>query len=92
MNFSEFEIIEKIRKSTAAIRRHEAELAKQEKLSAENQLLARRLGLEKNAEGQALRASEETALNSMRAKLAEMKIAHSKLIHEHGRPPEPLPE
>ena len=92
MNFSEFEIIERIRKSTAAIRICEKELAKQEKLSAENQLLARRLGLDKNAEGEALRASEETALNSMRAKLAEMKVAHSKFIHEHGRPPEPLPE
>jgi arginyl-tRNA synthetase len=92
VNFSEFELIEKIRKSTAAIRRCEKELAKQEKHSAENQLLARRLGLDKNAEGEAVRASEEATVNSMRTKLAEMKVAHNKFVHEHGRPSELFPE
>ena len=92
MNFSEFELIEKIRKSTAAIRRCEKELAKQEKHSAENQLLARRLGLDKNAEGEAVRASEEATVNSMRTKLAEMKIAHNRFVHEHGHPSELFPE
>ena len=62
MNFSEFETIQKIKKSAAAIRKHEKELAKQEKVLAENQLLAERLGLDKNAEGQTLRASEEAAI------------------------------
>ena len=84
MNFSEFEIIRKIKKSTSAIRKFEKELAKQEKLSTENQMLAQRLGLDKNAESQALRASEEDAVNSMRTKLAEMKVTHNKFVHEHG--------
>jgi hypothetical protein len=92
VNFSEFEVIEKIRKSTAAIRRCEKELAKQEKLSAENQLLARRLGLDKNAAGEALRASEEATVNSMRTKLEEMKVAHNKFVHEHDHPSELFPE
>ena len=92
MNFSEFEIIKKINKSTTAIRRCEKELAKQEKLSAENQLLARRLGLDKNAEGEALRASEEATVNSMRTKLAEMKVAHNKFVNERGHLSEIFPE
>jgi hypothetical protein len=92
VNFSEFEITEKIRKSTATIRRCEKELAKQEKLSAENQLLARRLGLDKNADGEALRVSEEATVNSMRTKLAEMKVAHNKFVHEHDHPSELFPE
>ena len=92
MNFSEFKIIQKIKKSTTTISRHEAELAKREKLSAENQLLAQRLGLDKNAESQALRAAEEATVNSMRTKLAEMKVAHNKFVHEHGYPSELFPE
>ena len=92
MNFSEFEIIRKIKKSTEAIRRYEKELAKQEKLSAENHLLAQRLGLDKNSESQALRASEEAAVNSMRTKLAEMKVTHNKFVHEHGYRSELFPE
>jgi hypothetical protein len=88
VNFSEFEIMQKIKKSTAAIRRYEKELEKHEKLSAENQLLAQRLGLDKNAESQALRASEEAAVNSIRTKLAEMKVTHNKFVHEHGYPSE----
>ena len=84
MNFSEFETIQKIRKSAAAIRKQEKELAKQEKALAENQLLAQRLGLDKNAEGQTLRASAEALVNSMRAKLAEMKATHNKFVHENG--------
>jgi hypothetical protein len=86
------EIIQKINKSTAVIRKYEKELAKQEKLSAENQLLAQRLGLDKNAESQALRASEEAAVNSMRTKLAQMKATHNKFVHEHGYRSELLPE
>ena len=92
MNFSEFEIIQKIKKSTASIRRLEKELAKQEKLSADNQLLAQRLGLDKNAESQALRASEEASVHSMRTKLAEMKVVHNKFVHEHGYPSELFPD
>jgi hypothetical protein len=92
VNFSEFEIIQKIKKSTTTIRRYERELAKQEKLSAGNQLLAQRLGLDKDAETQSLRASEEAAVNSMRNKLAEMKVAHNKFAHEHGYPSELFPE
>ena len=84
MNFSEFDIIKKIKKSTTAVRAYEKELAKKEKLSAENQLLAERLGLDKNAESQALRASNEATINSMRTKLAEMKVAHNKFVQEHG--------
>jgi len=92
VNFSELVIIEKIKKSTTAIRRYEKELAKQEKLSAESQLLARRLGLHKNAESEVLRVSEEAAVNSMRTKLAEMKVAHNKFVHEHGHPSDLFPE
>jgi len=84
VDFSEFEVIQKIRKSAAAIRRYEKELAKLEKALSENQLLAQRLGLDKSAESQALRASEEVAVQSMRTKLAEMKVAHNNFVHEHG--------
>jgi hypothetical protein len=82
VNLAEFEISQKIRKSVMAIRRYQKELAKREKALAENQLLAQRLGLDKNAEGQTLRASEEAAVNSMRTKLAEMEVAHNKLVQE----------
>ena len=92
MNFSEFETIQKIKKSAAAIRKHEKELAKQEKVLAENQLLAERLGLNKNAEGQTLRAAAEAAVNSMRTKLAEMKATHNKFVHENGLTLEQFPE
>lgn len=92
MNVSVFEIIQKIKKSTAAIRKYEKELAKQEKLASENQRLAQRLKLDKNAESQALRASEQGALDSMRTKLAEMKLTHNKFVHEHGYPSELFPE
>jgi hypothetical protein len=92
VNFSEFDIIKKIKKSTTAVRTYEKELAKKEKLSAENQLLAERLGLDKNAESQVLRASNEAIVNSMRTKLAEMKVAHNKLVQEYGYPSELLLE
>ena len=92
MNFSEFEIIQKIKKSTTTIRRYESELAKQEKLSAGNQLLAQRLGLDKDAETQSLRASEEATVISMRTKVAEMKVAHNKFVHERGHPSQLFPE
>ena len=92
MNFAEFEIIEKIRKSKAAIRKYQSELAKQEKASAENQRLVQRLGLDKNANGQALRASEESTIGTMRTKLAEMKAAHNKFASEHGYSADVLPE
>ena len=92
MNFSEFETIQKIKKSAAAIRKHEKELAKQEKALAENQLLAQRLGLDKDAEGQSLRASAEAAVSSMRTKLAEMKATHNKFVHENGLRLELFPE
>ena len=92
MNFSEFEAIQKIRKSAAAIRKQEKELAKQEKALAENQLLAQRLGLNKNADGQTLGASSEALVNAMRAKLAEMKSTHNKFVHENGLRLELFPE
>ena len=92
MNFSEFETIQKINKSAAAIRKQEKELAKQEKALAENQLLARRLGLDKNAEAQTVRASAEAAVSSMRTKLAEMKTTHNRFVHESGLRFELFPE
>lgn len=92
MNFSEFETIQKIKKSAAAIRKQEKELAKQEKALAENQLLTRRLGLDKNAEAQTVRASAEAAVSSMRTKLAEMKTTHNKFVHESGLRFELFPE
>jgi hypothetical protein len=92
VNFSDFDIIKKIKKSTTAVRTCEKELAKKEKLSAENQLLAERLGLDKNAESQALRVSNEATINSMRTKLAEMKVAHNTFVQEHGYPSELLLE
>ena len=92
MNFSEFETIQKIKKSAAAIRKQEKELAKQEKTLAENQLLARRLGLDKNAEAQTVRASAEAAVSSMRTKLAEMKTTHNKFVHQSGLRFELFPE
>jgi regulator of replication initiation timing len=85
VNFSEFATIEKIRKSAAAIRQQQRELAKQEKALAENHKLAERLGLEKNAEA-------EAAVNSMRARIAEMKATHNKFVHEKGLGLELFPE
>ena len=84
MNYSEFEIIQKIKKSAAAIRKEEKELAKRERALAENQLLVQRLGLDKNVGTQTVRASAEAAVNSMRAKLAEMKAKHNKFVHSSG--------
>ena len=84
MNFPEFETIQKIRKSAAAIRKEEKELTKREKVLAENELLAQRLRLDNNAEAQAQRASAEAAVNSMRTKVAEMKATHNKLVQENG--------
>jgi hypothetical protein len=84
VNYSEFEIIQKIKKSAAAIRKEEKELAKRERALAENQLLVQRLGLDKDAGTQTVRASAEAAANSMRAKLAEMKAKHNKFVHSSG--------
>jgi hypothetical protein len=84
VNYSEFEIIQKIKKSAAAIRKEEKELAKRERALAENQLLVQRLGLDKDAGTQTVRASAEAAVNSMRAKLAEMKAKHNKFVHSSG--------
>ena len=92
MNFSEFETIQKIKKSAAAIRKQEKEVEKQERVLAQNQLLAQRLGLDKNAETQTVRASAEVAVNSMRSKLAEMKATHNKFAHENGLLSELFPE
>jgi hypothetical protein len=84
VNFSEFETIQKIKKSAAAIRKEDKELAKREKILAENALLAQRLGLNNNAEARAQRASSEVAVNSMRTKVAEMKATHNKFVQENG--------
>lgn len=89
MNYSEFETIQKIKKSAAAIRKEERELAKREKALAENQLLVQKLGLDKNVGAQ---ASAEAAINSMRAKLAEMKTKHNKFVHKNGLRLELFPE
>jgi hypothetical protein len=83
VNYSEFETIQKIKKSAAAIRKEEKELAKREKALAENQQLVQRLGLDKNMETQTVRTSAEAAVNSMRAKLAEMKAKHNKFVHSN---------
>jgi hypothetical protein len=92
VNYSEFETIQKIKKSAAAIRKEEKELAKREKALAENQLLVQRLGLDKNVETQTVPASAEAAVNSMRAKLAEMKAKHNKFVHSNGLRLELFPE
>jgi hypothetical protein len=92
VNYSEFETIQKIKKSAAVIRKEEKELAKREKALAEGQLLVQRLGLDKNMEGQTVRTSAEDAISSMRAKLAEMKAKHNKFVHENGLGLELFPE
>ena len=92
MDLSEFENIQRLKKSTEASRRLERDLAKQEKASAEHQRLTQRLGLDKKAEGQTVRASEEAAVHSMRTKLAEMKAEHNKFAKEHGYSAELFPE
>jgi hypothetical protein len=92
VNYSEFETIQTIKESAAAIRKEEKELAKLEKALAENQLLMQRLGLDKSLEAQTARASAEATINSMRAKVAEMKAKHNKSIHENGLRLELFPE
>ena len=92
MNYSQFETIQKIKKSAAAIRKEEEkELAKREKALAENQLLVQRLGLDENAEAPTVRASAE-AVNSMRSQIAEMKAKHNKFVQENGLRLELFPE
>jgi hypothetical protein len=92
VNYSEFEIIQKIKKSAAAIRKEEKELAKREKALGENQLLLQRLGIDKNVGAHTVHASVEVAVNSMRAKLAEMKAKHNNFVHENGLRLELFPE
>ena len=72
MNFADFEIIQKVKKLATAIHREQRELAKQEKTLADNQALAQRLGLNKNAEA-------EAAVNSLRDKIGKMRAEHNKL-------------
>lgn len=91
VNYSEFETIQKIKKSAAAIRKEEKELAKREKALAENQLLVQRLGLDKNEEAKTVPASAEV-VKSMRATIAEMKAKHNKFVHENGLRLEIFPE
>lgn len=91
MDYSQFETIQKIKKSAAAIRKEEKELAKRENALAEKQLLVQRLGLDENVEAPTVRASAE-AVNSMRAKIAEMKAKHNKLVQENGLRLELFPE
>ena len=89
MNYSEFETIQKIKKSAAAIRKEEKELTKRERALAENQQLVQRLGLGSNAES----GSEvEAAVHALRAKLAGMKAAHNKFVHDNGLRLELFPE
>lgn len=91
MNYSEFETIQKIKKSAAAIRKEEKELAKREKALAESQLLVQRLGLNESAEAPTVRASAE-AVHSMRAKITEMKAKHNKFVQDNGLGLELFPE
>jgi hypothetical protein len=91
VNYSQFETIQKIKKSAAAIRKEEKELAKREKALGETQLLVQRLGLNENAEAPTVRASAE-AVHSMRARIAEMKAKHNKLVQENGLGLELFPE
>jgi hypothetical protein len=91
VNYSQFETIQKIKKSAAAIRKEEKELAKSEKTLAEKQLLVQRLGLDENVEAPTARASAE-AVNSLRAKIAEMKAKHNKFVQENGLRLELFPE
>ena len=91
MNYSQFETIQKIKKSAAAIRKEEKELAKREKALADSQLLVQRLGLNENAEDPTVRGSAE-AVHSARAKIAEMKASHNKFVQENGLGLELFPE
>jgi len=91
VDYSQFETIQKIKKSAAAIRKEEKELAKREKTLAEKQLLVQRLGLDENVEGPTARASAE-GVNSMRATIAEMKAKHNKFVQENGLQLELFPE
>ncbi len=91
MNYSQFETIQKIKKSAAAIRKEEKELAKREKALTEKQLLIQRLGLDENVEAPTVRASAE-GINSMRAKIAEMKAKHNKFVQENGVRSELFPD
>jgi hypothetical protein len=91
VNYSQFETIQKIKKSAAARPKEEKDLAKREKALAEKQLLVQRLGLDENVEAPTVRASAE-AVNSMRAKIAEMKAKHYKFVQENGLRLELFPE
>jgi hypothetical protein len=73
------------------LHKEEKELAKREKALAEKQLLVQRLGLDENVEAPTVRASAE-AVNSMRAKIAEMKAKHNKFVQENGLRLELFPE
>ena len=74
MNFSEFDTLQKLKKSAEEIKRLERDLAKQEKVLAEKRRLAERLGL-----GQGDTASAEASVNALRAQLDKMKAHHTEL-------------
>ena len=79
MNFSEFETIQKLKKSAEEIKRLERDLAKQEKALAENGQLAERLGLDKDPRTQSDRASAEASINTLRIELNAMKARQTEL-------------
>ena len=91
MKYSELETIQKIKKSAAAIRKQEKELAKRERAVAENQRLFQSLGLDRNMEAPTAGTSKE-AVTSMRATIAEMKAKHNKFVRENGLGLELFPE
>ena len=74
MNFSDFDTLQKLKKSAEEIKRLERDLAKQEKALAEKRRLAERLGL-----GQSDTASAEASVNALRAQLDKMKALHTEL-------------
>ena len=74
MNFSDFDTLQKLKKSAEEIKRLERDLAKQEKALAEKRRLAERLGL-----GQSDTASAEAGVNELRTQLDKMKALHTEL-------------
>ena len=96
MNFSEFDIIKKIRNSTTAVRTYE-----EKELYEEGETLSRK---EPTASGRDIGLDKECGkpspsclrtkplLTSMRTTLAEMKVAHNKFVQEHGYSSELLVE
>jgi hypothetical protein len=74
VNFSDFDTLQKLKKSAEEIKRLERDLAKQEKTLAEKRQLAERLGLSRSDT-----ASAEATVNALRVQLDKMKAQHTEL-------------